>query len=265
MRTIAVVNQKGGVGKTFTSVNLAIGLAREGKKVLLIDLDPQGSATISLGYQDPYEIRVTISNILNNIINGQAVEHNFGILKHEENIEFIPANGVLNNVEFELYNLFKENTDKRMKVLKKYIDNIKEKYEIVIIDCPPTLGLLTINALTCSNEVLIPIQPQLLSIKGMELLFQSIANTKRSLNKELSITGILITMADMRTNFTKDIIRLVNETYANKLRVFKSVVPLSVRASETSAEGISIFKHDPKGKVANVYQNLVAEVMSDEK
>lgn len=259
MKVIAIVNNKGGIGKTVSTVNLAIGLAREGKKVLVIDLDPQGSLTVSLGYREQEKIQVTISSLLEKIINDEEVLAGEGVLHHGEGIELIPANISLSGIEVMLVN-----TISRESILKEYVKGIEKDYDYCLIDCSPSLGMLTLNALTCADSVIIPVQPHYLSLKGMEQLFETIKRVKRSLNKELSIEGILVTMVDSRTNYARDIIALLHEAYEDKIRIFKNVIPLSVRAAEISAEGSSIYVHDPNGKVAVAYADVVKEVLNGE-
>lgn len=256
MKTIAIVNQKGGVGKTVTAVNLAIGLANEGKKVIAIDLDAQGSLTVSLGYTEQDKMETTISTILEKIIADEPITSNEGILHHEEGVDLLPANIELSAMEVTLVN-----TMSREMVLKEYLKHIANDYDVAVIDCSPSLGMLTINALTCADEVIIPVQPQYLSIKGMEQLFRTIGKVRKQLNPNLKIGGILITMVDMRTNYAKDIISLLHESYGQKIKIFESIIPLSVRAAEISAEGKSIYQHDANGKVAKAYKGLVKEVV----
>ncbi len=260
MKIISVVNQKGGVGKTVTCVNLATGLAQLGKKVICIDLDPQGSLTVSLGFNEQDKLPITISTLMERIIEDDEISSTDGILHHYEGIDLIPANIELSGMEVTLVNTMSRET-----ILKQYLKVIENEYDYVILDCSPNLGMVTINALACCDEVIIPVQAQYLSIKGMEQLFKTIAKIKKQINPNLSISGILITMVDMRTNYSKDIINILHETYGGKLRIFESIIPMSVRASEISAEGKSIYEHDPNGKVSKAYENLILEVCENEK
>ena len=258
-KIIAISNQKGGTGKTTTTVNLGIGLANEGKKVLLIDYDAQGSLTQCLGYPNPDELSVTISNLMEKSIDEQPTEHGEGILHHSEGVDFIPANIELSGME-----TFLVNTMSRERVLKNYLSQIKDNYDYVLIDCTPSLGMLTINALTAANEVIIPVQSHFLPAKGLEQLLGTVAKVKRQLNPTLKINGILLTMVDGRTNLAKDISQLIRKTYGSNIKVFKTEIPLSVKAAETSAVGKSIYSYDKNGRVADAYRNLTREVMNNE-
>lgn len=255
-KVYAICNQKGGVGKTVTAVNLGIGFAREGKSVLLVDVDAQGSLTASLGYANPDQMEVTLSTVMGKIIREEMPEAGEGILHNQEGVDILPANIELSGIEITLVNTMSRET-----ILREYLESVKSLYDIIILDCMPSLGMLTINALVAADEVLIPVQAQYLSIKGMEQLIRTIARVRRQLNPGLSIAGILITMADMRTNYARDIVDLLHSTYDGKLRIFDHIIPASVRAAETSAEGKSIYLHDPSGKVADAYAALTKEVM----
>ena len=253
---IAVVNQKGGTAKTTTVENLGIGLARQGKKVLLLDTDPQGSLTISLGYPRPDELDITLFDLLNKTINEAAVNAGEGILHQPEGIDLIPANISLAGLEVALVN-----TMNRERVLKQFLDQIKGNYDYVLLDCMPSLGMLTVNALAAADAALVPVQANYLSAKGLEQLLQTINKVKRQINPKLRIEGILLTMVDGRTNYGKEISSLIRDTYGGHIKIFTAEIPRSVRAAEISAEGKSIFLHDPKGKVAESYQDLTKEVL----
>ena len=255
---IAVVNQKGGTGKTTTCENLGIGLANEGKKVLLVDTDPQGSLTIALGNPKPDDLPVTLTYLMAKIMQDQPPLPKEGILSHEEGVDLVPANITLSGLEVSLVNAMSRET-----ILKQYLETVKGQYDYILLDCMPSLGMLTVNALAASDQVLIPVQANYLSAKGLEQLLQTVNKVKRQINPKLRIEGILLTMVDSRTNYAKEISTLIRDTYGSKLKVYDADIPRSVRASEISAEGVSIFKHDPGGKVAEAYRSLTKEVLQN--
>lgn len=255
---IAVVNQKGGTGKTTTCENLGVGIAKAGKKVLLIDTDPQASLTISLGYPKPDELYPTLSTLMMKVMQDENLKSKEGVLHHKEGVDLIPSNIELSGLEVSLVNAMS-----REIILKQYLETIKKEYDYVLIDCMPSLGMLTINALATADNVLIPVQVQYLSAKGLEQLLQTINKVRKQINSKLKIEGIFLTMVDSRTNYAKNISNLIRETYGKNLKVFNTDIPRSVRAEEISAEGKSIFEHDPKGKVAEAYRKLTKEVLDN--
>ena len=257
-KVIAIANQKGGVGKTTTTSSLGIGLAKQGKKVLVIDADAQGSLTASLGFTEPDKLEVTLANVLEKVINDEEMESGYGILKHGEGIDLMPGNIELSGLEVSLVNVMS-----RELVLRSYIEQARERYSYILIDCMPSLGMITINAFACADSILIPVQAAYLPVKGLEQLIKTIGKVKRQINPKLEIEGILLTMVDNRTSYARDITALLIETYGSRVRIFENSIPMSVRAAETSAEGISIYEHDPKGKVAGAYKSLTKEVLGN--
>ena len=255
---MAVVNQKGGTGKTTTTENLGVGLAMEGKKVLVIATDPQASLPISLGYRVPDELPTTLSDMMAKVMMEKPIEPGEGILHHPEGIDLMPSNIELSGLEVSLVNAMSRET-----ILRQYLDTVKQNYDFILLDCMPSLGMLTVNALAAADTVLIPVQAQYLPAKGLEQLLQTINKVRRQINPKLKIEGILLTMVDGRTNYAKDNSNLIRESYGGKLKVYKTDIPRSVRAEEISAEGTSIFKHDPKGKVADAYRVLTKEVLNN--
>lgn len=190
-KVISVANQKGGVAKSTTTLNLGVGLARQGKKVLLIDADPQGSLTASLGYVEPDDIGTTLATIMMNIINDEEIGEEEGILHHKEQIDLLPANIELSALEVTMSNVMS-----RELIMKEYIDTMRSRYDYILIDCMPSLGMMTINALVASDMVLIPVQAAYLPVKGLQQLIRTISMVKKRLNRKLTIQGILLTMVD---------------------------------------------------------------------
>lgn len=258
-RIITIASQKGGVGKSTTCVNLGIGLAKEGKRVLLIDADAQGNMSSCLGVAEPDELDVTLVNLMEKVVNDETWEPGEGILRHDEGVDFLPANIELAGLETTLVNVMSRET-----IMRQYVYEMRQLYDYILIDTMPSLGMMTINALVAADSVLIPVEAAYLSVKGLQQLIKTIGRVHRQLNPGLQIEGILLTKVDRRTNFAKDISEKLRGAYGEKIHIFENCIPLSIKAAETSAEGKSIFLHAPRGIVAEGYRALTREVLSYE-
>jgi chromosome partitioning protein len=259
--TYAISNQKGGCGKTSLTLNLGAALARMGYKVCLCDVDPQANMTMALGCQQPDELPVTLPHIMQDIISaGGKTENsellqNGGYILNAQGMDFVPSSIELTQVEYALIN-----TMSRENILKKFIAHIKRTYDFVFLDCMPSLNFITINALNAADRVLIPMQPQFFSAKGLELLLSTIANVRENLNPNLAIEGALLTMFDGRLNFHREVLNTVTNAYGDYFRIFGTKIPVSVRVTETQARGRSVFDTDPHGKIAEAYSAFAKEL-----
>ena len=259
-KVIAIANQKGGVGKTSTTVNLGAGLVRQGYDVLLIDLDSQANLTMALGYQNPDDMDFTVSNVLYKAVQEEQIDPTEGILTTPEGIDLMPSNIQLSGYEISLINEYG-----REVMLKQYIDAVRLNYDYILIDCAPSLSVLTVNALVAADSVLIPTQPQYFSTAGLQMFYETISRIRKKLNPSLSIEGVLVTMMNNRPNFTKDLVAQLREIYGGVFRVFDTEIPTSIRMTESSARGKSIFAYDPRGKVAAAYEKLTQEVIGNDR
>ena len=258
-KVYGIGSQKGGVGKSSVSLSLGVELANKGFKVALIDADAQGSLTASMGYTEPDSMEITLATIIGKEVNEEFYDpRTFGILHHNEGVDLIPCNIELSGLEVSLVNVWS-----REMILSKYIAKIREFYDFIIIDCQPSLSLMTLNVFAAADRIIIPVQAAYLSLKGLEQLIKTIGKVKRGLNSKLGIDGILITMLNNRTNYAREIVGLIKEAYGGVVNIYDSKIPFSVRAAEATAEGVSIFKHDPNGKVADAYREFAKEVLEN--
>ena len=259
-KVIAVTNQKGGVGKTTTTENVAIGLARNGCNVLIVDFDPQGDLTSCLGWKNNDSLEHSVSSMLDDYINDNDINYESLILHHEEHVDLIPANIELADFEMRLVSVIN-----REQTLSNCIEPLRNQYDYIFIDCPPSLGMLTVNALSAADEVLIPVQTQYLPAKGMTKLLQTVGKVQRKINSNLKITGIVMTLADLNTNLTKSTIETIRESFGKNIRVFDTIIPKATKASEASISGKSIYAYAKDSKVALAYENLTKELVNNQK
>lgn len=260
-RVIAISNQKGGVGKTTTTLSLGVALSKLGKKVLLLDADPQGDLTVCMGYYEQelnknnQDKMKTIATLIGSYINDIPLDINDIILHHEENIDLIPSNLDLSAMEIPLLNAMN-----REVVIKNCLKEVKDNYDYILIDCMPSLGMITINALAAADKVVIPVQTQYLSLKSVSQLMDSVSRVKRQINPNLEIGGILLTLYDNRTNLSQEIKDTVKNEYGKYINVYKNTIPIGVKVAKSTSAGKSIFSYDKNSKVADAYYQFAKEV-----
>lgn len=258
-KTIAIANQKGGVGKTTTAFSLGVELANNNKKVLIVDADPQANLTTCMGFYEEEDTPVTLATLIERYIDDEDIKPEQAILHHKEKVDLIPADLNLSMTESNLLNSMS-----REYAMKHCLNDLKNQYDYIIIDCMPSLSMITTNALACADEVIIPVQSQYLSARGMGNLLNIINKVKRQINKDLRVGGILLTLVDKRTKLPNAIREELETNFGNIVKLYDTQIPFAIKTAESTSTGKSIFAYDKNSKVAEAYSSFAKEVLKED-